>query len=370
MSVARHPVDWAPGYLPGTRAAGTLPGTQTAVYSLNRLMTQGFLRKRQGRTLLIDSGLKDFIWQATWADESPTPDDQLVDRFSEVDGYVIFVHGWTGNHHIWEHLPALLCLGNRRLVAISVDHNGFGQTTFVNDPPLEQCDPPAAMRALEGWINLLGIRRARGDRHPKVINMVGHSMGGATLFYANPTVWNFGEYTRYALAPALLLEDEIKQAFYRALGLGIELVNRIPAFEIIEQLIKPQIINVLCAGASDDTKEQHRAQYRATARGTTAATFTAMGALRDRQIPRTFDLFRVMLGHRDPLVGLVPMLDLLSGLEFPPGHVRVVPGTHYMFSIGADSTYQHTQNRALVVQDILDLHARALAMQQSGQRSG
>jgi hypothetical protein len=182
--------------------------------------------------------------------------------------------------------------------------------------------------------------------------------------------WSFGEMTRYALAPALLLEDDTKQAFYRGLGLAIDLVNRIPAFEIIERVVKPQIISTLCGGASDFIKSAHDVQYSLTPRATTATTLTAMGVLQDWEIPRDFGLFRVMLGHRDALVGLTPMLDLVSKLEFPTANIRVVPGSHYMFSVGRDSAFQHAQNRELVVEDILALHDRAVEMQKSGQRVG
>jgi hypothetical protein len=78
---------------------------------------------------------------------------------------------------------------------------------------------------------------------------------------------------------------------------------------------------------------------------------------------------RVMLGHRDPLVGLVPMMDLLGKLEFPARNIHVVPGTHYMFSVGSESpsnAYLHAQAREMVVDDILRLHDTAHAMQKKG----
>jgi hypothetical protein len=48
----------------------------------------------------------------------------------------------------------------------------------------------------------------------------------------------------------------------------------------------------------------------------------------------------------------------------------VVPGSHYMFSVGRDTAFQHAQNRDLVVEDILTLHNRAVEMQKTGQRIG
>lgn len=367
MSPAQFPVQWARGYLSRAGAASTI---QSAVYSLKKLVNDGYISRRDENGLLVDSALSDIVFEVTWASDNDTPDEELEERLSNVDGYVIFVHGWTGNHTIFEELPGMLVSANRRLVAISIDHNGFGQSTFVSDPQVETCNPPAAMRTLERWVNALKIRRQPGDRSFKTINFVGHSMGGATLFYANPIQWNYGELTRYALAPALLLEDEVKQAFYRGLGLAIDLVNRIPAFEIIERFVKPQIISTLCGGSSEYIKYTHDLQYGETPRSTTATTLTAMGVLRDWEIPRNFDLFRVMLSHRDALVGLTPMVDLVCKLEFPVSHLRVVPGSHYMFSVGRDSAYQHAQNRELVVEDILLLHERALDMQKTGKRFG
>jgi hypothetical protein len=73
--------------------------------------------------------------------------------------------------------------------------------------------------------------------------------------------------------------------------------------------------------------------------------------------------------HRDPLVGLVSMMDLLGKLEFPAANIHVVPGTHYMFSVGRETpmnAYQHAQNREIIVDDILLLHQKALEMQKRG----
>jgi hypothetical protein len=94
-----------------------------------------------------------------------------------------------------------------------------------------------------------------------------------------------------------------------------------------------------------------------------------MGQLENREIARQWDLFRVMLGHRDRLVGLTGMMDLLSKLEFPASNTRVVAGSHYMFSVGNEdptNAFQHAQNRELVVEDILMLHDTAVQMQKKG----
>lgn len=260
---------------------------------------------------------------------------------------------------------------NPRLIAIAVDHNGFGDSRFVdNTPAIERCSPPATMRVIERLIDILKIRRQSGGNAPRVINAIGHSMGGAALFYSDASRWRYAELTRLALAPALLLEDELNRAFFTALGIGIGIVNRLNVFELIERAIKPGIIDTVCNGASQFVRQMHRYVYESTPRGTTAATFMAMGLLKRRDFLHQWDLFRVTLAHRDALVGLVPMMDMLSSFEFPAGQTRVVAGSHYLFSVGPEAVYQHAQNRQLVVNDILDLHERAYAMQRTGHLIG
>jgi pimeloyl-ACP methyl ester carboxylesterase len=368
MTVQQTHLGWLRGYF--YRGEGEVPSTQIAFYRLSDLVNKGLISASEGRGLLMSAGLHDLVWRVMWADEDPTTDDDMEDRIGSVQGYVLFMHGWTGNHAIWESIPGLVVTGNRRLVAISVDHNGFGESPFVDTPSLDNCNPPAAMRVIETLIDMLKIRRQPGQPNPKVINFVGHSMGGAALFYLNPINWRYGEDTRLALAPALLLDDEVKRVFYTALGIGIGLVNRIHIFEIIERAIKPQVIEALTAGSSYNVRQLHADQYQRTARGTTAATFMAMGLLHNREIPHRWDLFRITLAHRDALVGLTPMMDMLSRLEFPASNTRVLAGSHYFFSVGPEAVFQHAQNRELVVQDILDLHERAFALQRTGFRVG
>ncbi len=368
MTLQETQVAWVRGY--ARRGEGDLPGTQTADYRLSDLMSRGLVDAVEARRLLIGAGLGDVVWQVMWAEDEALPDTELEHRLGEAQGYVLFMHGWTGNHDIWESIPGMVVTSNPQLVAISFDHNGFGGSPFVDTPSLEICNPPAAMRVIEALVDLLGIRRQPGQGKLKVINFVGHSMGGAALFYLNPINWRVGEETRLALAPALLLQDDVKRIFYTTLGIGIGLVNRIQIFEIIERAIKPQVLDALTVGASATVRKIHAVQYGQTSRGTTAATFMAMGLLKDREIPRRWETFRVMLGHRDPLVGLLPMMDMLSGLEFPASNMRVVAGSHYFFSIGREAVFQHAQNRELVVQDILDLHERAYHLQRTGTRIG
>lgn len=365
-----HPhLAWVRGY--SQRGVGSLPNTQTALYRMSDLISKGYMSAEAGRGLLTECGLVDLVWEITWAEDYETPDADLQDRIGNVEGYAIFVHGWTGNHTIWEDMPGMVVTGNRRLVSIAVDHNGFGESVFIDQTPsLESCNPPAAIKTIERWIELLKLRRQPGDPTPKVINFIGHSMGGAMLFYLNPMNWRFGEETRLALAPALLLNDTLHKAFFTALGVGIGLVDRFRIFAPVEKLVEPRMVEAVCEGGSEYIKQAHTRQYGMTPRGITAATFEAMGLLNNWEIPRKWDLFRVMLGHKDVLVGLVPMMDMLSEMEFPAGNVRVVAGSHYMFSVGRQTALQHSQNRELAVQDILDLHRKALDQQKTGKLVG
>jgi pimeloyl-ACP methyl ester carboxylesterase len=365
-------VAWVRGYT--VRGQGVVPNTYTAKYHLTDLIKKGLIDTDEGSSLLTAAGLEDFQWEVTWPEDFETPDEFLEDRIANVQGYAIFIHGWTGNHTIWEELPGMTVMSNRRLVALSVDHNGFGVSRFIDkSPDLDACNPPAAMRVIQRWVDLLKIRRQPGSPNLKVVNFIGHSMGGATLFYLNPIFWSFAEETRYALAPALLLEDELHRAFFTTLGIGIGILQRIPVLDFVERFIKPGMVQALAAGASEFVKQTHSQQYEATPRGITGATFMAMGRLSDYEIARNWQLCRVMLGHRDRLVGLTDMMDLLSKMEFPAGNVRVVPGSHYMFSVGVENpqtAFQHAQNRELVVQDILELHERAYKLQREGKRIG
>lgn len=374
MSAQQSRLGWIEGYT--RRSLGLVAHTYSADYSVRGLIERGYLDPATGYDFLKQAGLDDFAWHVVWAEDFETPDEMLVPMMEQAQGYAIFVHGWTGNRHIWEDLPGKVAKQHRtrQLVSIAIDHNGFGLSAFTDrTPSLDTCNPPAAMRTLQNWVDLMCLRRQPGQRERKVLNFVGHSMGGATLFYMNPIHWNYGEATRYALAPALLLEDDMHRAFFSTLGLGIGILQRVPVLEVVERFIKPTVINTLCGGSSDLVKELHRQQYDETPRGITGATFMAMGRLRDSDIPYDWDLMRVMLGHRDVLVGLTPMIDLLCRLEFPAANLRVVAGTHYMFSIDnhdITNAAQHVQNRDLVVEDVLALHEQAHQRQLSGYRVG
>jgi pimeloyl-ACP methyl ester carboxylesterase len=372
MMNPQSPLSWVRGYF--QRGTGRVPNTYIADYSLVDLIRKGYIPSSDGQRLLAEGGLQDFFWQMTWPEDFETPDDMLETNLRMAQGFAVFIHGWTGNHNIWEEIPDMTVLSNRQLIALSVDHNGFGRSPLIDSTPeLESVNPPACMSTIQNWIDLLKIRRQPGDTTLKVINLVGHSMGGATLFYLNPIHWRFGEETRLALAPALLLEDELYRAFFTTLGIGIGILERFRGLDFIGNAMKPTVIRTLCEGATEYVIHEHSQQYEETARGVTGATFMAMGRLKNREIAQTWDTFRVVLGHKDRLVGLTGMMDLLGKMEFPVANVRVVPGSHYFFSVGTESPHNaflHAQNRELVVKDILELHKQAYEMQRKGKKIG
>ena len=102
------------------RSRANVPGTDHALYRMTDLITRGALDPHMAWAVLHDSLLLDMVWRVTWADDDGLPDPFLPQRFVDCDGWVIFMHGWTGNYAIWESIPGLVVTSNRRIVAIAV----------------------------------------------------------------------------------------------------------------------------------------------------------------------------------------------------------------------------------------------------------
>lgn len=345
----------APGWVGGYTA--WLPERQQPVrrvgYTLADLVRRNLIDGDAFAAFSENSGLADFAWRLLWADDDDRPDaESIAAKIQAADGLLVFIHGWDGSGEIWEDLPALAVRNRPNLVALVPDVNGFGGSPFLDpSPDAARCDPPAVMASVEAWLDLLEVRPANRVR-PVVI--VGHSMGGASLFFADPARWRTGELGRVAAAPALLLNDKQRQNFYRALGAGIRL-SGISEFidRLAENVIAPRIIDALAGGGSDRVLAEHRRIYRATPEGVIARTFAAMGQLAADLANDGWQHFRVVLGHRDRLVGLNAMLDLLEEIAFDPAQIRVVLGDHYFFSVGEHSI--HARNRELLLADILNV---------------
>lgn len=354
---------WASAYEQRDDSPAAYPQTHRVCYRLRHLADRALVKRRAAAGFLMAAGLSEFTWHVVWHAVDDSPAESLPQRLADAEGFVIFLHGWDGSHAIWEDLPEAVVSRQPGLIAFVLDHNGFGATPFIDPTPdVQTCNPPAAMRTLAAWIELLRLRSAPGDLPRRVLHLVGHSMGGATLFYLDGARWAPHEQTRLALAPALLLEDELHRAFYQALGLGIGLLNRLPEFRLLDRLddlLTPAFVEILAGGASPVVKETHETIYKTTPKGVIARTFAAMGVLDQMPYGSTWEHFHATLGTDDVLVGLDPMEKLLDKLAVPDQQVRVLKGDHYFFSVGEHTRSIHGPNRQIIIEDVLALHQAA-----------
>ena len=213
------------------------------------------------------------------------------------------------------------------------------------------------MAAIEQWIKLLGLRSSQqATRRWRVITLVGHSMSGASLFYLNEPRYRPHEVARLAIAPALLINDTLRKSFYKALGVSIWAGSTADTLGWLKTRLAPSIVEALIGAASRAVKNEHTRIFNATPKGVLAQTLFAMGAIPREVKPRRWEHFQVVLGHKDRLVGIKPMLDLLEELGFTSEQVRVVLGDHYLFSVSNQSRRLHLPNREIVIQEILALH--------------
>lgn len=296
------------------------------------------------------TGLADMYWQVLYykfPDRKKTFDEAL----READGYVFFLHGWNGSHRIWENLPFQLTAKHKGLVCFNLDVNGFGLSPFIKDPPeAEQCSPAGLMAAVEHWMAAINLWPAtRRARRPFYL-FVGHSMGGAALFYKDEVGWRKEAYGFYALAPALLCNDTQRQNFYKTLGTGI----RLPSFTTVKNALAPHVVEMLGAGASPAVKNEHLRVFAETPFGTIAQTFYVMGDRATKPQRTDWHRFRVALGREDRLVGIDYMLELLKEFDFHPSQIRQMKGDHYFFSYGQGSPAVHRGNRRIILNDLLD----------------
>ncbi len=297
------------------------------------------------------TGLADLYWHAMYF-RRPGLEQDLARYLTEVDGYVFFMHGWTGSHRTWENLPVRLTGKHKNIVAFNLDVNGFGQSPFLRETPLaEHCTPSALMKAVEWWLEAIGLWPPPANRQHKPFYLfVGHSMSGAALFFKDSTDWDNLAYGFYALAPALLYNDAQRQAFFKTVGVSIGL----PSFNTVKDALAPRVIDLLGPGASPQVKSEHLRIYNQTTFGTLAQTLYVLGAT--TTIPQRTDWprFRVALGHKDLIVGFDSMLELLRSFGVTPAQIRLMRGDHYFFSYGEGSPPSHKDNERVVFKDLLD----------------
>jgi pimeloyl-ACP methyl ester carboxylesterase len=358
--------EWPAGY--STWLPEQIAPVRSAGYTLNDLVKRGLLDVKAARAFQKETLLADFAWRVVWADTDNRPDaESIAEKLRSASGVVIFVHGWAGDGEIWEDLPALVVKENPDLIALVPDVNGFGGSPFsVNEPPLDKCNPPAIMKALESWIDIIGIR-PEGKTATRPIIFVGHSMGGATLFFHDAAFWRKSEIGRIALAPALLLNDRQRQRFYKTLGTGIRFSGISGWLDVlVERYFAPLLIQIFAGpGSSMRVHLQHQRIFDVTPEGVIAQTFAAMGHLKAEFNTSEWPNFITILGKQDVLVGLNPTYELLRSINIKMEQIRQVEGGHYFFSVGEKDT--HHKNRDLVMLETLAMH-RAMSMKTNGRK--
>lgn len=331
-------------------------GVISQSHYLAHTVTHGFLTETKFYEFQKATGLADMAWRVYYHQQPGGQKQDLTDLIGKAQGYVVFMHGWSGSHAIWEDLPAQVCGANPRLVCFALDVNGFGGTPFVEAhlPRLSQCGPRADMLAVEQWLDLLQIHRP--SRQKQIFTFVGHSMSGAALFHKSTKGWETDRYSMLALAPAMLHKDTVKQAFYRTLGLGIGAGLQYDFLDRFKDRLARPVMELLAANASQAVKREHKRVFQRTAKGTIAQTFFALGLAEETPPARDWSNVFVMLGHSDRLVAVSPTLDLLESMGLNSWNIQVVLGDHYFFSISQQSRRIHGFNRAEVLRHILRLH--------------
>jgi len=347
--------DWVRGH--GAIRQEATSGIVSAGYTLNALVQAGLINQQHVARFRDQTGLADFAWRVFWP-KVAVGRRRYAKAMSSARGFVVFMHGWDGSHAIWEQVPALVCAANPRLVALAADVNGFGGSSFVNGlPAVKACDPAASMAAVEHWIELLGLRSSpRATHRLRIVTLVGHSMSGAALVYLDEPRWRRHEVARLAVAPALLVNDALRKSFYKTFGVGIWAGSTSDMLGWLKTRLAPSIVRMLIGAASRAVKAEHVRVFNTTRKGVLAQTFFAMGAIPRPVKPRRWRHFHVILGHKDRLVGVKPMLELLEELGFTSEQVRVVLGDHYLFSVSNQSRRLHLRNRGIVIEEILALH--------------
>ena len=346
--------DWVEGFKT-SRQEGQ-DGVVSLSFDLSTLVERGYLGKKAFAQFKEATGLADFAWRVVYNRRSWGGLIARKEVLSRAQGFVVFIHGWDGSGKIWESLPAMVCQKNHRLVAFVLDVNGFGGSPFIEAemPKVAQCNPEGCMRAVEKWIETMKLRGREGTK--RIFTFVGHSMGGAALFYMNDKDWVEDRHARCAVAPALLCNDTLRQGFYVGLGVGIGAGLQYALLDKLKERLAPWLINELMGGASEAVKAEHLRIFERTNKGTLAQTFYALGQAEKPHRRRRWNNFQVILGHKDRLVGVATMLNLLEDLGFSSENIRVVLGNHYLFSAGLKTRRRHSENRDILREEILQLH--------------
>jgi pimeloyl-ACP methyl ester carboxylesterase len=350
--------NWNDGFDAHTAIKGR--GVQQLTYRLSALVKGKHLSAGKFSAFQQATGLADFSWRLLYNTQRAGKRIARHQAMRGAQGFVVFIHGWDGSGAIWASLPAEVCRRNDRLICLVPDVNGFGGSPFIEAemPRVEHCDPPGCMSAVELWLDLLKLRSPRSRR---VFTFVGHSMGGAALFFKDQRQWADSEYSLCAIAPALLANDTLRKGFYMTMGVGIGAGLHYEILDRFKEALAPAMVEGLIAGASHRVKQEHRRIFASTAKGTLAQTFWAMGSLKRKPTQRDWSNAKVILGHKDRLVALRPTLSLLEELGLKSANIQVVFGDHYLFSVGRGTRRTHGENIEVILSEILSLHEACYA---------
>jgi pimeloyl-ACP methyl ester carboxylesterase len=334
-----------------------IPGITVASFALSTLADRGLLTTRQLADFQDLTGMADLSWRAFWNKSAlAEAKGNYRSLMRRTQGFVIFMHGWGGSGNVWDHLPALTCAANVRLVALAPDLNGFGGSPFLAESPaVEQCGPAAVMQSVVHWVEMLKLRSSpRARRRRRVITFVGHSVGGAAPFYLQERGWHENEFARCAVAPVLLLDDDLRREFYQALGIGRWANGKL--LNGLKTRLTSLVVENLVGDVSQAIRDEHLRIFKKTPLGTLAQTLYAVGAFPNGLEAKRWRNFRVILAHDDRLVGVSQMLQLLDDLSFASNQVQVVWGSHFLFSVSNRLHRVHLRNREIVLGEILHLH--------------
>ncbi len=294
------------------------------------------------------TGLADFYWEVSYYQE-PNTESPLAQVLAEVDGFVIFLHGWCGSHLIWEDLPIRLIEQYPRLVCLNLDISGFAQALYLDTSnKTEYARIDNMMASIEYWLGAIGLWPSTYRQQKPFYLFVGHSMGGGMLFYKNQPNWQNEIYGCYLMSPSMYYHDLKRSLFYRLVATAI----LIPYTGLIKILSSHGVVWVAMNEASQLVKREHTQNFKNSSLRTLKNTLDGIG--KSPPPPRTdWSQFKVVLGNRDVLVSPKHMLNFVEQLGFKPDQIRVTMGDHYFFSYDETSPITHKHNRQTVLTDLI-----------------
>ncbi len=334
----------------------TAPQVITEAFHFAKLANQGLLASP---TALVEfqkaTGLADFYWEITYRQEAQAK-KSLSQILAEVDGLVIFLHGWCGSHYIWEDLPARLVTQYPRLVCLNPDISGFAQSPYAEDfPKIKHTRIDKMMAAVEYWLgaldlfpaNALGFQNPNGFRKPFYL-FVGHSMGAGMLLYKNQINWQNERYGCYLMSPSMYHRDRLRKFVYRLVAMAM----LIPYTKFIRILSSHLVVWLAMNESSQVVKREHTQNFKDSPLNAVSSTMNGIG--NSPPSPRTdWSQFKLVMGHRDILVDPRKMLNFAEQLGFKPNQLRVTMGDHYFFSYDKNSPMAHKHNREAVLADLV-----------------